>query len=226
MVEATYFAPMKADVRRMNWKFKIDDIEHVCLLLEIFKVDLPFGKKIKPIHAFLGFTLKDGRGFAVSPAGRRLVNEKVTFARILPHYKELHYKIIRLEDTLHARAYFEKDDLQCIPLNLNTEQIKKVLASISKQTQSLKDKAQWFDTFTRNCVTETLKHLKKAGVNVPRYSFRYSTTVNLEKVFLGKILPFSSVKEARKKTNINHLITDDKNFIPELSRWIEGFGGR
>ncbi len=223
LVEALYLNSWTAKVKRVNWKFKIDDIKHICLLLELFEVKSPLGKTIRPIHTFFGIILKDNRAFAVSPAGRRLLNEDVTFARILPHYKELHYKIIRLEDTLHARAVLKKNDLYCIPLNLSKEQIKKIIVSIATETQSLKNKAQWFDTFTRNCVMETLKHLRKAGLKIPYYSFKYSTTTNLEKVFLGTILPFSSIKEMHEKTKINHLITDDKKFIPELSRWIDNF---
>ncbi len=205
-VKADYKDRYHADVVLDNLEFNLGDINSVYLLFDFFEIKLPWQKTIKPAHLFLSFDIKGHDNIAISIAGRRVKGDKVGFSRILPHRVALFYKFILEKDTIVARQ-LAHSDLYKYKLLADKEQISKLFIGLSKRANDLSNKSEWFDTFTKNCTTETMKHLKKAGFDVPVWNKDYILTMNLDKTLFKRGTVFENVKH----------ITDFEQFKQEHS---------
>ena len=219
-VRAKYKGPLDPEkVSHETFEFNLNQLKGLAILLEEFPVKI--GEfTFTPAHLFLSFELDDGRVFSISVAGRRLRNEKITFKRILPHYKEIFYKVIDEKDTIVERAYFEKDPIFVFPLEASKEQIKKVFLDMAKKINKLDKRPEWFDTFSKNCTSEAVRHLRRAGFPFPKFSLRYIFTNSFEKLLFEK--GFLEVKDESQIRNIYDLTEfiikhkDDKNLSVKL----------
>ncbi len=200
LVKAEYKDALTAKVDHEILSFKLEDLDKLYFLIELFEVKTPFGT-IEPAHAFLTFELKDGYCFSISVAGRRKLGERVNFKRIIPLKNEIIYKIIREKDTLIGRVCYEKDTVYRYRLKLSKKQVKDIFVSMANTVNRLHDKAEWFDTFTRNCTTEIMKHLRQAGINVPIWNIRYVLTMGIDKLLLKNNL----LKTGNKNMNLSEI---------------------
>ena len=211
-VRAKYKGPLDPEkVIHETFEFNLNQLQGIAILLEEFPVKI--GKfTFIPAHLFLSFELEDGRVFSISVAGRRLRNEKISFKRVLPHYKEIFYKVINEKDTIVARAYFEKDPMFVFPLEASKEQIKKVFLDMAKKINKLDKRPEWFDTFSKNCTREAVRHLRRAGFPFPRFSSRYIFTNSFEKLLFEKgFLKVKDPKQVRKVYDFTEFIIKHKD---------------
>ncbi len=211
-VRAKYKGPLDPEkVEHETFEFNLNQLKSIAILLEEFPVKI--GKfTFIPAHLFLSFELEDGRVFSISVAGRRLRNEKISFKRVLPHYKEIFYKVINEKDTIVARAYFEKDPIFVFPLEASKEQIKRVFLDMAKKINKLHRKSEWFDTFSKNCTSEAVRHLRRAGFSFPSFSLRYIFTNSFEKLLFEKgFLKVKDPKQVRKVYDFTEFIVKHKD---------------
>jgi len=206
-------------VKHTIFEFKLAQLKGLSILLEEFPIKI-WKYTFMPAHLFLSFELDDGRVFSISVAGRRLRNEKISFKRILPHYKEIFYKVINEKDTIVERAYFEKDTVFLFPLNAERKQIQKVFLDMAGEINKLDKKPEWFDTFSKNCTTEAIRHLRRSGFRFPLFSTRYILTNSFEKFLFKKgFLQVKDESDIRKVYDVtNYIVThrDDTNLSRKI----------
>ena len=213
-VHARYDDRFSVHATHGTYTFNLSELEGIDVIAEHFPVSIPGGGKITPVHILLSFTRASGDSFSVSVAGRRLAGEGVDFWRILPHRKEIFYKIIDEKDTLIARALVENDTLYLYPLRLTQKQVQKIFMSIAHSVNTLARTPAWFDTFTRNCITEAFFHLKAGDLPLPRWHWRYSAALSPEKILLERNLietDARTIKELQNRHRIDELVRTHKN---------------
>ncbi len=222
IVRADYKDRYHAKVRHENLQFHISDIKSVWILFDYFDVRLPFGKLIKPAHVLLSFEI-DKLGFvSISVAGRRIKGSKVGFSRVLPHTAELFYKFIYEADTLKARA-LAKEDLYLYQLNMSAAAAQIVFQDMAQTANTLVDKPRWFDTFVKNCTTETVRHLRKAGLNLPSFSLDYILTMRLEEYMYDQGLLSDCSRDNFQKYRQAHFVSTNilsHKDNEDLSKWL------
>ncbi len=212
IVSANYATAHKCSVKHYDKVFNIKDVESLWLLIEIFPM------RAGPIrfnlaHSFLTFGFKDGSFISISVAGRRKSGERVTLSRILPHKNEIVYKVINEADTIFARSSKSKNELRLYKLKTTNKNIQKVLMSMLDEINVLHSKPSWFDTFTRNCTTDMVWHLRAGGLKIPFWHPSYILTTGLDKLLykLG-ILDTNDrdiqFKKLREQSNITPIVQE------------------
>ncbi len=182
IVHATYTTPYKCSVRHRSKIFNIKDVESLWLLIEIFPMQA-WPIKFNLAHSFLTFGFKDGTFVSISVAGRRQLGERVTLSRILPHKNEIVYKVINEADTVFARSSKSRNELRLYKLRAAQHNVQRVLMSMLREINALHGKPSWFDTFTRNCTTDMVGHLRNGGLEIPLWHPSYIFTTGIDKLF-------------------------------------------
>lgn len=204
IINASYSSAFECSVKHYDKIFNVDDVESLWFLIEYFPM------RVWPIsfnlaHSFVTFGFRDGSFISISVAGRRKKGEKITFSRILPQTNEVVYKVINEADTVFARSFYEKDEVRLYKLKTTPQETQKVLISMLKEVNRLYKKPSWFDTFTRNCTTDMVRHLRAGGLKIPKWHPSYIFTTGVDKLFhnLGALdsgLPFAAAKERHNVT--------------------------
>lgn len=211
IISADYTAPGKCIVEHYDKSFNITDVDSAWLLVENFHVYAgPI--KINLSHAFLTFGFKDETFISISVAGRRKLGEVVTFARIIPHRNEIIYKVIDEADTLYARCVHDNDEVKLYKLRATPDLSQKILLNMLGELNKLHRKPKWFDSLTRNCSTEIIKHLKDVGFKLPLWHPSYIATTGIDEL-LQKFGVIESGNSIMQKVQ-------DLGKDPELSRKI------
>ena len=222
IVRADYKDRYHAKVKHENLQFHISDIKSAWILFDYFSVRLPSGKIITPAHTLLSFEV-DRVGFiSISVAGRRVKGKKIGFSRVLPHTAELFYKFIYEADTLKARA-LAKEALYLYKLNVDSTIAQLIFKDMANVANTLVNRPRWFDTFVKNCTTETVKHLRKVGLNLPSFSLDYILTMRLEEYMYDQGLLSDCSRDTFKKCRQAHFVSTNilsHKDNEDLSKWL------
>jgi len=180
IVQADYHAEYQCSVRHYDKTFHEDNVQSVWIFVQYFPVRFgPFRFNIA--HIFLSFQFSDGSFISVSAAGRRKQEEKVTLSRIFPYRNRLIYKIIRERDTVHARAFFGSNKVFLYKVRANQKVAQTILRSMLTKANALAKKPQWFNSFSKNCITEAVQHIRNGGIHLPKWHCRYVVTSKIDK---------------------------------------------
>ena len=134
--------------------------------------------------------------------------------------KKIIYKVINESDTIFARSVMLEHDVHLYKLKTTNHQTKKIFLSMAKEINKLYKKPRWFDTFTNNCITRAIKHLREGGVILPKWHISYTLTTNIDRLLFSKNVIDTDEQDFEKlklKSNISH-IARKFNKDPELSK--------
>ena len=157
-------------------------------------------------HAFLTFELESGEFLSISVAFRRQVGDEVSLKSTLPYQHEIIYMPIIESDTLYDRVR-SGDTIKIYKLNTSAYTTKKVFLGMIDEINKLKQKPRFFDTFTNNCTTNMMRHLRKSGLKVPRWHKTYILTNNLDNL-LFKLNLIDTKCKTLEELNQKHDVTD------------------
>jgi len=197
--------------------FNLDEIKSAYYILE------PFRGYKGAAHTFLSFEFKNNEFIAISVEIRKKKGEKFSAAKGLFKGFEIMYVIGDERDLIGLRANHRKDPVYVYPIKISREKTRGLFLDILKRANKLKEKPEFYNVITNNCLTNILKHAKKAsGKKIP-YGVDVFMPENSDHLlhksgFLDTKLPLEKI---RKRFLINNLAEKHAN-DPDFSVKIRG----
>ncbi len=196
---------------------RLSELERVYYILE------PFGK-VGAAHSFLSFGFADGQYIAISVETRREKDEKFSpFWGLLREF-ELMYVIADERDVINLRANYRQHDVYLFPTTLSPEQAKKIFVSMLGRAEKLMETPEFYNTITRNCLTEVIPHINKARADTANdlpFDWRMILVAHSDywAQEQGLIAQGLSMAEARERYRINELAARYK-YAEDFSKMI------
>jgi hypothetical protein len=148
-------------VSYLNKKYNINDIEKVWIMVN------PYGPF--QTHVLLSFQfgeyLNEASFLTASYEPRRIRGKDFEVYHALYKTFEGLYIFALEEDTFFVRTNVRKaDNLYLYPLNIEKEKSKELFKSLIEDMNNCYRQPFFYKIWTRNCLTEIFKHLKKVGI--------------------------------------------------------------
>jgi hypothetical protein len=137
--------------------FNLEDLQKVYFVVSRFS-------DFKPVaHTFLSFEFSDGEYLAFSIEARRESDESFSTITGMFRQFELMYVIGTDADLLKTRTNFREEDVYLYPIATSQEKTQKMFLSMLKRVNELKDKPEFYNTFTNNCTNNLAKHFEEVS---------------------------------------------------------------
>ncbi len=197
--------------------FRIDEVERVDFVHEILS---PRGLVA---HGFLTFAFSDGRYLAVSVEARRRTGQSYNPLHGLFRNYELIYIVGRETDLIGERANVRRNPVHVYPIRTTPENVQDLFRSVLKRAHSLRQRPEFYNSVTNNCVTNILLHVNELTDRPLRYDLRIlfpGLADNL--LHRHGLLDFEgSREEARERFRINDRstpLTDSREWSRQIRR--------
>ncbi len=139
--------------------------------------------KWQAAHTFLIFDFASGPSLAISAEIRKPRNEVFNWRCLIPGHFEIMYVLADPRDVVGLRTDIWKASVDIYPLNLSPEQSQKLLRDMLGYAQRLETRTPSYHPFYRSCAINIVRHLRRAGARLPRFSWRYVLPARLDVVF-------------------------------------------
>jgi hypothetical protein len=210
-----YHTETDFDVHYYSKTFDLNTLDSVDLVAVYW-----MGDAIAHIMMSFGFQGKDFVAFSIETRKEK----EEGYSTIKGFFKQ--YELIYIagdeRDLIRVRTDYRKpqEDVYLYRIRFNRERAQKLFMEYIKQINAMKDKPVWYNTFTTNCTTNIIMHIKTFSERI-RYNWKillsgYTPLYAYELGALDTSLPFAELK---KKSHINpkaHKVGND----PEFSRKI------
>ena len=211
----TYRTETDFDVHYYNKTFDLSTLDSVDLIAVYW-----MGDAIAHIMMSFGFQGKDFVSFSIETRKEK----EEGYSTIKGFFKQ--YELIYIagdeRDLIRVRTDYRRpqEDVYLYRIRFNRERGQKLFMEYIKQINAMKEKPVWYNTFTTNCTTNIIMHIKTFSDRI-RYNWKillsgYTPLYAFELGALDTRLPF---EELKKRSHINpkaHTVGND----PEFSRKI------
>ena len=121
-----------------------------------------FGNSEVSGHSFLSFELTTGEVYSLSIEARREVGEEYSVFYGLFNQFELWYGWGTERDFLGTRLFGADDQLEYYRLNLTAEEAQAIFSAVARETQSIADNPEFYNTLTANCTNLLAKTINQS----------------------------------------------------------------
>lgn len=119
-----------------------------------------FGDNARYAHSFLAFNFGDEESIFLSIESRRETTEKFSIWKGMVWQYELIYVAGSEQDLVKLRTDHRKERMYRYPLNISTEDSKKLLLVLAEEANGLTQTPRMFNTLTENCTNIVVQHLE------------------------------------------------------------------
>jgi len=145
------------DVHRSSFSFKQEDLNRVWFLVQHFTPQEGLA------HVLLAFEVKPPEGppqhFAVSVEIRRELDESYSPIAGLYREYELNYVFGDERDLIGVRTVMRPEDrVYMYPVNATADQVQRLFRSISRRTNQIGRRPEYYHTLFNNCMNGILRH--------------------------------------------------------------------
>ncbi len=162
----TYRADTGFDVSYSDIRYDLRAIRAVRLFILPF---LGFGIA----HLFMRFDFEQGASLAVSIEARKQRGEKFSLKCLVPGHFEITYVLADPRDGLLLQTDIAQQDVRVFDLALTAAQARATLVDMLRYAEQLETRPRFYHPFVRACGINTARHLRAAGVPLPRTSLHY-----------------------------------------------------
>jgi len=164
-----------------------------------YYVLVPFSAIKGIAHAFLSFEFENNEFVSISIEIRKKHKDKYHPIKGMFRQYEIMYVIGSEFDLIRQRSEFRKNKVYLYPLKIEKEKVKEIFLSMIKRVNRLKEKPEFYNTFTNACAINIIKHAneildKKLPLSfsalMPEFSDRLAYKSNL----IDTDLPFKKVR--------------------------------
>jgi hypothetical protein len=192
--------------------FDLNKIQKAYFLLN------PFGKWEGVGHTFFLFEFSDGKTVAISVEARRPEGVPYKAVKGLFNNYEMWYTWGSAADLFSRRAIYHNEDLYMYPLLITPQTARGLFEDLSKITEDLETKAQFYNTVTSNCTNVLADSANR--VNKGRTFARIFTGYADNKLYELKLIPHDKTfleifNEARIDEQIKEILKDNSSLSKE-----------
>ncbi len=166
-----------------NKTFDINTLTKVWYIVE------PFPGIPGSAHTFLSFEFSNNQFLAISIEIRKEKGESFNPVKGIFNQYEITYVIADEQDVIKLRTNYRKDLVYVYPAKGTPEGFKKLLLSMLKRANNLKEEPEFYNTITNNCTTNIVQHINEVSPKsipfftlqaiFPEYSARLAYTLGL-----------------------------------------------
>lgn len=146
--------------------YDLDKIKNMYYIVE------PFGDWEGAAHTFFSFEFEDDQFVSISVEIRKEQGEDFSALKGLFKQYELMYVIGDEKDLVKLRANYRNDPVYVYPANTSKDKMKILFLSMIDRANSLKDQAEFYNTFTSTCTTNLASHINKVAPGRVPFSLR------------------------------------------------------
>ena len=141
-------------------------------------------------HCILSFEFADGRYLAASVEVRKEARRAKSFATTEALYRnfEIFYILADEQDLVSLRTHIWKNDMHVYRLKLTPEMKRATLLAVAESTNTYAGTPQWYRLMRRNCGSEPMRNLYKAGAPVPQWDWRYVAVGRIDRLLYNRHL--------------------------------------
>jgi hypothetical protein len=195
--------------------FDLDALESVWYVVE------PFSEWEGAAHTFLSFGFQGGEYLAISVEIRKEEGENFSALKGLLKQFEVMYVIADERDAIKLRTNYRRDDVYLYPMKATREQIRTLFVSMLERANQLRERPEFYNTFTNTCTTNIVRHVNILSPDRIPFSYKvlfpgYSDRLAYD---LGLIDTELSFEEARERYKINRRaeeFADDPDFSARI----------
>jgi len=212
----TYKSTTDFAVQYYNKTYDLNKLDTVWYIVE------PFGTWTGPAHTFLSFGFGD-EYVAVSVEVRKEKGEKYSALKGLFRQYELIYIIGDEKDLIKLRSNYRNDTVYLYPLAVPKQKIRELFLHITYRTNSLKEKPEFYNTFSNTCTINIMRHINSIAPGYmpmswkmlfPAYSDEYAYDLGL----IPDGLPFDQIREKYKINDKARMYADDPEFSMKIRK--------
>jgi hypothetical protein len=147
------------EVRYISDNYDLDKLNKVMLGLSFWD------NNVAVAHTILVFGFSTGQWLAISSETRLQIGQKQTaLGGLFKQYGSL-YIIGTEADVLMLRTNYRNEQLYLYPLKASHENAKILLTDLLERSNLLREKPQFYNTLTSNCMTSLMPSLRKVAVD-------------------------------------------------------------
>lgn len=204
----------------LNKKYNLNDLKRVWLVVNPFY--------IFQTHIILSLEFSHDIFLTVSYELRKAEAKDFKFSDLLWRKFESYYLLATEQDTVFIRTNIrninQNNSVYLLPIKATEDQLKNIFLSLTGDINLYSGKPFFYNFYSRNCLTEILKHFKKANILSYRNSFQL---LNIMKFIYKSNLVEGSEKLTYKKFKEKYKISDktknlkqDENFSYKIREGI------
>jgi len=122
-------------------------------------------------HGIVSFGFSDGQYLAISIETRKEKFESYSAIEGFFRQYELIYVVADERDVLRLRTNYRNEDVFLYHTRITPQQARRTLLSYVDEINSLRDRPEWYNALTSNCITSVVPHMK-AGRSAAHYTWR------------------------------------------------------
>lgn len=157
------------DIAYYDAVYDLDKIKNMYYIVE------PFGDWEGAAHTFFSFEFEDNQFVSISVEIRKEQGEEFSAWKGLFKQYELMYVIGDEKDLVKLRSNYRKDPVYVYPANTSKDKMRVLFLSMIDRANSLKNKAEFYNTLTSTCTTNLASHINKVAPGRVPFSFKLLT---------------------------------------------------
>jgi hypothetical protein len=180
--------------------YDLDKIESAWFVL------VPFSRENRgAAHTLMSFGFADSQYVGISVEARKELGENYGLLKGVLRRFEIMYVIADERDLIGLRANVRNNDVYVYPIRARPEKVRELFVQMLERANSLKEKPEFYNTFTNNCTTNILAHANTVSpkhipygreIFLPGYADELANRLGLLDTHL-------SVEAARKRYLVN-----------------------
>lgn len=184
-------------------------------------VQIPFAENRAIAHTLLSFGFENGDYVGVSAEVRLEKGEAYNAAVGLLGQFELIYVVADERDLLPVRAEHRDVDVLLFRTTATPDQARKLFVDVLKRVNQLKDKPEFYDTFSNNCTTNIVSHINALAPGKIPHDYRvllpgYADSLAYELGLIDKSVPLDEVRRQARVTDLVLRYKDDPHFSQRI----------
>ncbi|MFM7846655.1 MAG: DUF4105 domain-containing protein [Planctomycetota bacterium] len=190
------------------------------LLADLETVDfivVPFRDAPALAHTMLSFGFQSGEQLVVSVEVR--LEEGESYSPVLGALRqfELIYVLADERDAIRLRTEVRQDDVYLYRAQATPQQVQRLFVDILERVNQLREKPEFYDSFTNNCTTNIVAHINRLAGNTIPYQLDvllpgYSANLAYNLGLLDRSVPFAELKQRANIKELAHQHRDATEF--------------
>lgn len=183
----------------------------------------PFSEWDGAAHTFLSFGFDNGDYVAVSIEIRKEIGEEFSAFRGIFKFYEIMYVWGDEQDLVKLRSNYRKDNVYVYPIRAEKEFIQSLFLDMLRRTNQLREKPEWYNTFTNTCTTNIKKHIDKivpgkiplsTSIFAPGFSDRFAFDLGI----IDTSLLFEDAREYYRINDLAEEYADSSDFSLKIRK--------
>jgi hypothetical protein len=172
-------------------------------------------------HVFVSFEFDGHEYMALSVEVRKKRDSEYSPIGGFLRQFEVMYVIGDERDIIKLRTNYRNNRVYLYPLNIRTENVRKIFVSMLEEANKLKKKPAFYNTLTGNCVTHIIKHVNKVSPKKIPFDTKVLLPENADMLLydlelIDTHLPFDKAREVHMISERARRYSDDPDFSAKI----------